>query len=116
MWNKIDKEDAVTKPEQSVEDEDQEPEDTEDEEERYMQTLFEMRRLAWMETQKDPNDVYARKDVQTILKNNWIRLIVRQSKKTEQNFDITLNKLNKYRKNRGPIKGRSHTMGSHKMG
>jgi hypothetical protein len=54
-------------------------------------------------------------DMKTILKNNWIRLIVRQSRQTEQNFDITLNILNKQRRNRGPMKGRSHTMGTNKM-
>ena len=55
VWGEVDKE-AEQREEAGEEDED--PDDTEQEEENYMQALFEMRRLAYIESTKDPNDIY----------------------------------------------------------
>lgn len=70
-----------------------------------MYMLFEMRRLAWLESTKDANDIYKKDQVKQIMKDNWIKLIVMQSTLQEKNFDVTLSHLA-----RRKFKGRSQTV------
>lgn len=101
-WKEIDKEAEEREAAGEVDDE---PEDSEEEEEAYMMMLFEMRRLAWLDSTKDSNDVYQKETVKKIMSSNWIRLIVQQSAEHEKNFDLTLTNMRRDR-----LKNRSHTV------